>query len=83
MMDNSSNSSEIKIKTEPGTSSASNHVFLDIDTMMADFQSVEGGRSTILGDWPLKDFSKCATSMLLSDYKVEDKGILFTTAFAL
>ena len=81
MIDNPSNSSEIKIKTEPGTSSASN--FLDIDTMMADFQSVEGGRSTILGDWPLKDFSKCATSMLLSDYKVEDKGILFTTAFAL
>ena len=80
-MDNSSNSSEIK--TEPGTSSASNQDFLDIDTMMADFQSVEGGRSTILGDWPLKDFSKCATSMLLSDYKVEDKGILFTTAFAL
>ena len=84
MMDNSSNSSEIK--TEPGTSSegmsgAANQTFLD--TLMADFQSVEGGKSTLLGDWPLKDFSKCATSMLCSDYKVEDKDILFTTAFAL
>ena len=91
-MDNSSNSSEIK--TEPGTSSesmsgAANQTFLD--TFMADFQSVEGaslwssvgGKSTLLGDWPLKDFSKCAASMLCSDYKVEDKDILFTTAFAL
>merc|ERR1711874_109494 len=62
-----------------------------LDTFMADFQSVEGaslwssvgGKSTLLGDWPLKDFSKCAASMLCSDYKVEDKDILFTTAFAL
>merc|ERR1711990_1270112 len=83
-----------EIKTEPGTSSesmsgAANQTFLD--TFMADFQSVEGaslwssvgGKSTLLGDWPLKDFSKCAASMLCSDYKVEDKDILFTTAFAL
>ena len=84
MMDNSSNSSEIK--TEAGTSSesmsrAANQAFLD--NLMTDFQSVEGEKSTILGDWPLKDFSKAAASMLCFDYKVEDKDILFTTAFAL
>merc|ERR1711874_892106 len=47
------------------------------------WSSMEGGKSTLLGDWPLKDFSKCAASMLCSDYKVDDKDILFTTAFAL
>ena len=56
-----------------------------VNTMMADFQSGERESrvKTALGGVPLKDFSESATSLLLSDYKVEDEKILSTTALAM
>ena len=53
-----------------------------LDTLMADFPSEEK-TNAILGGMPLKDFSMSATSLLKSHYKVEDKDVIFTTAFAM
>ena len=39
--------------------------------------------NALVGEMPLKDFSMFATSLLKSDYKVEDKNIIFTTAYAM
>ena len=39
--------------------------------------------NALVGEMPLKDFSMFATSLLKSDYKVEDKNIIFTTANAM
>ena len=53
-----------------------------LDTLMADFPGEEKCNA-LLGGMPLKDFSMFATSLLKSHYKVEDKNIIFTTAYAM
>ena len=53
-----------------------------LDNLMADFPGEEKCNA-LLGGMPLKDFSMFATSLLKSHYKVEDKDIIFTTAFAM
>ena len=65
---------------EKKTKSAANQASLD--TLMADFPSEEK-TNAILGGMPLKDFSMSATSLLKSHYKVKDKDVIFTTAFAM
>ena len=53
-----------------------------LDTLMADFPSEEK-TNAMLGGMSLKDFSMFATRLLKSHYKVEDKDIILTTAFAM
>ena len=53
-----------------------------LDTLMADFPGEEKCNA-LLGGMPLKDFSMFATSLLKSHYKVEDKNIIFATAFGM
>ena len=53
-----------------------------LDTLMADFPGEEKCNA-LLGGMPLKDFSMLATRLLKHHYKVEDKNIIFTTAYAM
>ena len=53
-----------------------------LDTLMADFPDEEKCNA-LLGGMPLKDFSMLATRLLKHHYKVEDKNIIFTTAYAM
>merc|ERR1719430_1375973 len=49
---------------------------------MADFPGEEKCNA-LLGGMPLKDFSMFATKLLKFHYKVEDKNIIFTTAYGM
>ena len=53
-----------------------------LDTLMADFPGEEKCNA-LLGGMPLKDFSLLATMLLKFHYKVEDKDIIFTTAYGM
>ena len=53
-----------------------------LDTLLADFPGEEKCNA-LLGGMPLKDFSMLATRLLKHHYKVEDKNIIFTTAYAM
>ena len=53
-----------------------------LDTLMADFPGEEKCNA-LLGGMSVKNFSMSATSLLKYHYKVEDKDIIFTTAFGM
>ena len=53
-----------------------------LDTLMAVFRGRERSNA-LLGGMPLKDFSLLATMLLKFHYKVEDKDIIFTTAYGM
>ena len=63
-------------KAKPAADQAS------LDNLMADFPGEEKCNA-LLGGMPLKDFSMLATRLLKHHYKVEDKNIIFTTAYAM
>ena len=65
---------------EKKAKAAADQAFLD--TLMADFPGEEK-TNALLGGMSLKDFSMFATRLLKSHYKVEDKDIILTTAFAM
>ena len=65
---------------EKKAKAAADQAFLD--TLMADFPGEEK-TNALLGGMSLKDFSMSATHLLKFHYKVEDKDIVLTTAFAM
>ena len=65
---------------EKKAKAAADQAFLD--TLMADFPGEEK-TNALLGGMSLKDFSMSATHLLKFHYKVEDKDIILTTAFAM
>ena len=65
---------------EKKAKAAADQTFLD--TLMADFPSEEK-TNAMLGGMSLKDFSMSATHLLKFHYKVDDKDIILTTAFAM
>ena len=65
---------------EKKAKAAADQAFLD--TLMADFPGEEK-TNALLGGMSLKDFSMSATHLLKFHYKVDDKDIILTTAFAM
>ena len=65
---------------EKKAKAAADQAFLD--TLMADFPGEEK-TNALLGGMSMKDFSMSATHLLKFHYKVDDKDIILTTAFAM
>ena len=72
----------LKEMDEEKKADATAHQQAFLDTLMADFPGEEKCNA-LLGGMPLKDFSMLATRLLKHHYKVEDKNIIFTTAYAM
>ena len=70
-------SSEGLLKTRAASNRAS------LDSLMAGFEDEAGVRAKTAMGMPLKDFSKSAVGLLLSNYKVENEKVLSATALAM
>ena len=73
----STSSSEDLLKTRAASNRAS------LDSLMAGFETEAGVRAKTAMGMPLKDFSKSAVSLLLTNYKVENEKVLSATALAM
>ena len=73
----STSSSEGLLKTRAASNRAS------LDSLMAGFEDEAGVRAKTAMGMPLKDFSKSAVALLLSNYKVENEKVLSATALAM
>ena len=73
----STSSSEGLLKTRTASNRAS------LDSLMAGFEDEAGVRAKTAMGMPLKDFSKSAVGLLLSNYKVENEKVLSATALAM